>query len=231
MRYDGLFEAKKCFGTFENLAKALGIKPQRLNNWLNHKNQMPIRYAVKLIEITKGKIKFNALTSYLDPEDVALSKWFNGNTHTNNSGYNNLPDFITSLLTTPVKESLISERIKLGKRLKQELNRKRGRPAKKNVHDSAQFSNSLKLEAGKRTRELIAKTLGFGSHFTYQQAQKVTEQGVPALIKLMDDKTVSIYKAALIATLPKQEQQALIDQGIRAVKKMAKKIMIERYTG
>jgi DNA-binding transcriptional regulator YdaS (Cro superfamily) len=231
MRCDGLFEAKKCFGTFENLAKALGVKPQRLNNWLNHKNQMPIRYAVKIIEITKGKITFKALTSYLDPEDIALSKWFNGNTHTNNSGYNNPPEFISSFLTAPVKDILISERIMLGKRLKQEFNRKRGRPAKKNVHDSAQFSNLLNLESGKRTRELIAKRLGFGSHFTYQQAQKVIEKGVPALIKLMDEKAVSIYKAALIATLPKHEQQALIDQGIRAIKKMAKKIMIERCTG
>lgn len=192
MRCDGLFEAKKCFGTFENLAKALGVKPQRLNNWLNHKNQMPICYAVKIIEITKGKITFKALTSYLDPEDVALSKWFNGNTHANNSGYNNPPEFISSFLTTPVKDILISERIKLGEQLKQELNRKRGRPANKNVHDSAQFSNPLKLESGKRTRELIAKRLGFGSHFTYQQAQKVIELGVPTLVKLMDEKAVSI---------------------------------------
>jgi len=79
MHHEGLFEAKKYFGTFKKyfgtfkkLAKALGVMPQRLNNWLNSKSKMPLCYAFKVVEVTHGKVTLNTLMTYLKPED---QKW------------------------------------------------------------------------------------------------------------------------------------------------------------
>jgi hypothetical protein len=46
--------------------------------------------------------------------------------------------------------------------------------------------NSAEVEPGAETRDLAAEKSGLGSHFTYEQAEKVCDEAVPELVALME---------------------------------------------
>lgn len=56
-----------------------------------------------------------------------------------------------------------------------------------------------------------------------QRARKVAENGVPDLAEAVERGEVSVSAAATVATMPKEEQQKLVDQGPAAVKEAASK--------
>jgi DNA-binding transcriptional regulator YdaS (Cro superfamily) len=57
-RHDhGLLKAIRYFGSQSGLARALGIDPNRVNNWVNRDKHIPYQYAVAIEILTRGKIK------------------------------------------------------------------------------------------------------------------------------------------------------------------------------
>ncbi|WP_218813983.1 Cro/CI family transcriptional regulator [Rickettsiella endosymbiont of Dermanyssus gallinae] len=99
-----------------------------------------------------------------------------------------------------VKTFLISERAAIGIALENFLGERRGR---KKVQNSALFN----FDKGTKTREFVATHLGFGSHFTYQQAKELFQRGCPELIEEADQKKISISKAASLAKGSYEEQR------------------------
>lgn len=108
-----------------------------------------------------------------------------------------------------VKNFLISERVDIGIALEKFLGSRQGYRT-----DLAKLKNSIDLskKASKERRlvnkaaqvslqkrmplrQLIAKRLGFGSHFTYQNAKRIKLLGNIELIKQVDKKIISISKA------------------------------------
>lgn len=61
-------------------------------------------------------------------------------------------------------------------------------------------------ETQKRTDEWVSQLLKIGCKDIYRQAKKVIQHGIPPLIAFLDEEKVSIYKASLIADLPKEKQ-------------------------
>jgi DNA-binding transcriptional regulator YdaS (Cro superfamily) len=62
------------------------------------------------------------------------------------------------------------------------------------------------------TRQLVANRLGFGSHFTYQNAKKIKSQGSIELIEQVDRGELSIYKGASFCKLSRtKENNSLLE--------------------
>jgi ParB-like nuclease domain len=81
---------------------------------------------------------------------------------------------------------------------------------------------------GQKTREVVAKAVGYGNEKTYRQAKRVVDNGVPALVDAMDRGEVSKPDAALMATLPPAEQATLVANGPVAVKAKAEEVRLQR---
>ena len=69
-----------------------------------------------------------------------------------------------------------------------------------------------------KTRDLAAEKSGLGSHFTYGQAEKVCDEGVPELISLMDIGAISISAAADLVKLPEDTQRRAVEKIATGVK-------------
>jgi len=117
-----------------------------------------------------------------------------------------------------------SERVAIGKALEEQLGERRGGDTSKGEQSNPQNSSEWK---GKETRELAAKQAGFGSHYTYQQAKDVVENGAPELVEAMDRGEVSVSAAADVATLPKEEQAEIVARGEKEILEAAKRIRSE----
>jgi len=86
-----------------------------------------------------------------------------------------------------------------------------------------QVQNSA-LESGKKIRDVIAQKLGFGSHFTYEQAKKVYRCNMPELIQAVDTGRVSISAAVYLIQLPLEEQQLILNCDERSIITVAKQV-------
>ena len=84
--------------------------------------------------------------------------------------------------------------------------------------------NSAHVQSGKKTRDLIAELLGFGSHFTYQEAKKIKSLSAPALIDAVDKASLSISTAALLTKLPQKEQTQVLVFSIKEVISIASQL-------
>lgn len=121
--------------------------------------------------------------------------------------------YITELF---VKNFLISERVAIGMALEKFLGSRQGyRSDLKKTKSQAEFSkkrnimprgiqkprpmnNDAQVNREERTplRELIATRLGFGSHFTYQNAKRLKLYASNELMNQVDQRKISISKAA-----------------------------------
>jgi DNA-binding transcriptional regulator YdaS (Cro superfamily) len=114
-----------------------------------------------------------------------------------------------------VKNFLISERVAVGIALEKFLGNRQGyrsdlvklknpslqtgkNVATKKVTKAQLMNKDAQVSSVKRSsmRQLIADRLGFGSHFTYQNARKITLYASAELIKQVDQRKISISKAA-----------------------------------
>lgn len=113
-----------------------------------------------------------------------------------------LPDLLEKKYepTVLIQAFLSSERTAIGIALENFLGERRGR---KNVQNSAHFN----FNKGTKTRRFVATYLGFGSHFTYQRAKEIFQQGCGELIEQTDQKKISISKASYLAKLTHEEQK------------------------
>lgn len=114
------------------------------------------------------------------------------------------------------KQLTISERARLGQLLGKQLGERRGRPK--------QSSQEYPAAVTGRSCSHIAELTGFGNRTTLRLAIKVIEQGVPEVIKAMDQKYVSVAAAAQLTQLSKDKQLQQLDQVCNA-KKISKKMI------
>lgn len=70
-------------------------------------------------------------------------------------------------------------------------------------------------------RDLIAKALGIGSHYTLKQAERVCDQGSRELVRAMDEGVIPINTAAKLTALPMSEQKTVVAGGKEAMRAAA----------
>ncbi|MFZ5926317.1 MAG: ParB/RepB/Spo0J family partition protein [Acidobacteriota bacterium] len=98
-----------------------------------------------------------------------------------------------------------SERVAIAQALEAEIGNRQGRRT-----DLGPVENSPQVPPGVKSRELVAEKAGFGSTWSYEQAKKVVEAGVPELVDAMDAGEVSISAASLIAQQPPEAQRHIV---------------------
>lgn len=87
---------------------------------------------------------------------------------------------------------------------------------------------------GEKSRDIAAQRAGFGNGKTYQQAKNVVDNGVPELVKKMDDGDVSIFAASTAASFPEEEQREIvseIDAGEKPSEVIKKHVLATKHTG
>lgn len=82
-------------------------------------------------------------------------------------------------------------------------------------------------DESKRLNEMAAKSVGMGRR-TLEAARKVVDNGSPKLVEAMDRKQVSVNAASHLATLPKPEQDRVVEQGPEVSREIAKQIKEDR---
>jgi DNA-binding transcriptional regulator YdaS (Cro superfamily) len=105
----------------------------------------------------------------------------------------------------------MSERVAIGIALEKHIGERRGKRK-----EAAIFS------VKKRTNEVIAKLLTFGSRESYMQARKVYLHGVPVLIANMDAQHLSISTAAGLSTLSAEDQNHILDLPKHSIMKLVR---------
>jgi ectoine hydroxylase-related dioxygenase (phytanoyl-CoA dioxygenase family) len=118
-----------------------------------------------------------------------------------------------SNIASLLRDFPISERVEIGLFIEQELHGRQGERT-----DLELPHNYAEVKSGTETRSLAAKISDFVSHFTYSQAKTVVKQAIPAVIRAMDAKVLSVSKAKQIAILPKKEQILFIERMNKKVK-------------
>ncbi|MEP2758040.1 MAG: ParB N-terminal domain-containing protein [Hyphomicrobiales bacterium] len=106
------------------------------------------------------------------------------------------------------KDFTASERVSIAKAIEQKLKNqeRRGRPSKDIPQNFAELT-------GQESRDVAAKSAGFGNRETYRQAKTVTELGVPELVEAMDSNVISINAASRLAKRkPEEQKRAVHDQ-------------------
>ncbi|MGA2114141.1 MAG: ParB/RepB/Spo0J family partition protein [Bryobacteraceae bacterium] len=98
-----------------------------------------------------------------------------------------------------------SERVAIGKALEVEIGDRQGRRTGRELPQ-----NFAEVEPGVETRELAAKTAGFGNRTTYEQAKKVVEKAVDEVIAQMDSEQIAVSAAALIADEAPERQREIV---------------------
>lgn len=109
------------------------------------------------------------------------------------------------------KDFTISERVEIGMALEDELRDRVG------VNQYTEGREKFPHPPEGKTRDIAAEKAGFGNGKTYEQAKKVTSEGADSVVKAMDDGLISINAAALVASLPKEEQVEVIARGEKEI--------------
>lgn len=126
-----------------------------------------------------------------------------------------------------IKNFFISERVAIGIALENFLGKQQGQrndlktkvknlnvlERKRKIYTSLmQHSAEVRRKKGFNLRQLIAKRLGFASHFTYQSAKKVKSNGNLQLIACVDQHELAISTAARLTKLSLVEQNKVLIQ-------------------
>jgi DNA-binding transcriptional regulator YdaS (Cro superfamily) len=99
----------------------------------------------------------------------------------------------------------MSERVEVGLFIEKELGNRRGKRTDLKLPD-----NYPEVVSNNETREWAAMIAGFGSEFSYRQAKEILKNGIPELIKSVDDGLLAISKGRQIVRLPEKEQYLFI---------------------
>jgi ParB-like chromosome segregation protein Spo0J len=99
------------------------------------------------------------------------------------------------------KDFTISERVAIKKALEEKIKKRHG-------------NRYMKVESEKshllRRSEFIASKSGLGSTTTAREAERVVDEGIPALVDAMDSKDIGVEHAAVIAREPKENQAVIM---------------------
>lgn len=144
-----------------------------------------------------------------------------------------------------IKNFLISERVAVGISLEKFLGKRQGERSDlkntklesdkpfleisiKDDHDNLLVQRPAKvvLKKGINLRQLIAKRLGFASHFSYQSAKKIKLNGSPQLIRCVDQQNLAISTAARLSKLSRAEQDNILTFSKKNIIKKAFEINI-----
>lgn len=126
------------------------------------------------------------------------------------------------------KDFTDSERVAIGRAIEESLAGRVGRPSKEEI-----VQNFAQLKSEK-SRDIAAQRAGFGNGETYRQAKNVVDNGVPELVKKMDDGDVSIFAASTAASFPEEEQREIvseIDAGEKPSEVIKKHVLATKHTG
>lgn len=113
--------------------------------------------------------------------------------------------------TIITKTFLISERVAIGIALEKYIGNRRSR-----ISREKQVKENL-FDREKRTNEIIAHRIGFGNRESYTQAKKVYLQGSAALIATIDNHYLPVSTAAVLATLPIDQQTHILTWPKKAI--------------
>jgi len=109
-------------------------------------------------------------------------------------------------LTGFLQNCLISEQVMLGLALEDELGKRQG------VRNDLQLVEKIpQVPSGSKSREFIAKKVGFNNDRSYRQAKEVVAYGSPLLVAAMDQQIFTIHKAKQIIALPQAQQLEMIN--------------------
>jgi len=192
---------KLCGGKQRKLADAIGESADKVRYWLNSGKRIPFHNAIAIEQVTQGEV------SRFDLAPYARSK---------NNRLHEIPLSQQSAMPT------ISERVAIG-------------IAFENSHGKHQGArNDLQLrqnfdEVNRRTDVMAAKQAGFGNNETYRQAKRVVQQGIFPLVQAMDANHVSISNAAIIAKLPAQEQEKILQQDKKKIIQIVKQLRTHSF--
>lgn len=132
---------------------------------------------------------------------------------------------VTSIIAGEYAENEIrkdftpSERVAIAKTIERKVGNRQGQRT-----DKQPVGKIPQVERGKKTREAAAEKAGFGNDKTYRQAAKVVQNGTPRLIQAMDEGTVSISAASILADADAGEQEAILELDEKAILQAAKEI-------
>ena len=73
------------------------------------------------------------------------------------------------------KQFTIEERVAIGQEIEKILGERRGRPSEKNVDERPHYNN--------KTRDIVAKTIGFNSGRNYDRAKLIVKKATPEQIE------------------------------------------------
>ena len=118
------------------------------------------------------------------------------------------------------KQFTISERVAIADAVKERIGNRQGKrtdlaktspQTQEDNVDTSLPDRGPEVEPGEETRAGAAEMAGMGSDRSYRDAKKVKEDGIPELIKAMDEWKVSVTKAAKIAgkKTPEAQKKAL----------------------
>ena len=112
----------------------------------------------------------------------------------------------------------ISERVAIAINIENKLGKHQGRRRdlasdRSKTPDIPDKFLALCSEVNGVTDAIAAKLAKFSSRDTYRRAKVVVTKGIPELIQAMDNKKISISKAASIAKLMVEQQQYFLEHG------------------
>lgn len=109
----------------------------------------------------------------------------------------------------------VSEKVEMGKRREAALGRRLGI----NQHTKEGGVNCAHPEG--KTRDIVAKEVGFSSGTTYERAKKVVDEGAPELVEAVNQERIKPSVAVHLTELPEDEQAELSQPGQEAAAREA----------
>ena len=163
-------------GGRKQLAKLCGFDPGRITEWLNETRKISLKNAIKIEYATQGKVTRDQLISESDKK------------------FKNKLKTEVALIHGCKPRITFKEQVELGLAHEFTLGSRKG--VRTDLLPGENFPevsiNSNRLLGEKsilqgRTEEIAAEIAGFGNYKTYQQSKKIIKDGIPELIKAVEE--------------------------------------------
>lgn len=190
MRIDyWISKAIRYCGSQKELARRMGVKPERVSYLLNYARKISLETAVLIEKATNGKVSRYQLLPNLNSK---LKQQLDGQPFV----LRNLP---------------ISERVKQGM-IYEEALKTQGRKyfEQKNSENPASSCENFHTRKN-RTSAIAAEYAALGSYRSYYDAKQVVGSGNPALIQAMDEERIGISTAAKLTRYSLEEQNRILN--------------------
>lgn len=188
----------------KQLAELCGLDPGRITEWLNETRKISLKNAMKIEYATGGKVTRDQLVSELDKK------------------FKNKLKSEVDIIQRNKPPITFKERVELGLANEATLGSRKGvrtdlllgENFPKVLANFDHLSDNKPILQG-RTEQIAAEIAGFCNYKTYQQAKKIVKDGVPELIKAVDE-GLPILRAFKICgfTLEKQRYFLSLDRSV-----------------